>query len=314
VHKLAIALLALTLLPPLAAAQDEPEADPTEVKVGLLVINFGNYDANKGTYLLDFYLFFRWDPTQAPANFTPAQFEFMNGRASAKDKIYDALNATTGERELWYRVQANLYSEPQFADFPFDTQRLEILFEDAVHTDAQLVYVPVPRQSGLDDGFRAAGWRVREPTFEVIEKDYKFEETYSRAKFTIELSRERFSTAIKSLLPPAAFILVAALQFFIHPSKWNNRLGLGTGMLISSVMFHISQTVALPPMARLILFDKVMIAVYLFVVGSLAVTTLIAIDEDWWKDRDHTRKINLYGAAVTIFVSGAALILLLRFG
>ena len=84
-------------------------------------------------------------------------------------------------------------------------------------------------------------------------------------------------------------------------------------MLISAVMFHISQTVALPPMARLILFDKVMIAVYLFVVGSLAVTTLIAIDEDWWKERDHTKKINLYGAAATILVSGAALILLLRF-
>ena len=302
--------LAALLLVPTAAAQEAPDG-PVEVRVGLLVINFGNYDANKGTYLLDFYLFFHWDPSVAPANFTPAGFEFMNGRASAKDKIYDATDETTGERELWYRIQANLYSEPQFGDYPFDTQRLEIVFEDAVYTDAQLVYVPIEEESGLDEGFRAAGWRVMDPTFEIVEKEYKFEETYSRAKFTIELSRERFSTAIKSLLPPFAFILVASLQFFIHPAKWSNRLGLGTGMLISSVMFHISQTVALPPIGRLILFDKVMIAVYLFVVGSLAVTTLIAIDEDWWKDRDNTRAINRYGAVVTLLLPAVVLVLLL---
>jgi hypothetical protein len=125
---LALLLLAPGLLSaPLAAAQD---ADPVEINVGLLVINFGNYDANKGTYVLDFYLFFKWDPAAAPANFTPATFEFMNGRASAKDKIFDETNATTGMRELWYRVQANLYSEPSFDDFPFDTQHVRILFED----------------------------------------------------------------------------------------------------------------------------------------------------------------------------------------
>lgn len=305
-----IFLAAVFLLPMLAGTATAQDADPVEVEVGLLVINFGNYDANKGTYLLDFYLFFHWDPEAAPADFTPAGFEFMNGRASAKDKIYDATDAE-GRRELWYRVQANLYSEPKFDNFPFDTQTVEILFEDSVYTTAQLVYVPLAEESGLDDGFGAAGWDVHTPVFEIVEKEYKFEETYSRARLSIDLSRERFSTAIKTLLPPAAFMLVAALQFFIHPTKWNNRLGLGTGMLISSVMFHISQTVALPPMAKLILFDKVMIAVYLFVVSSLAVTTLIAIDEDYWKGADHTRTINRWGAVATVVVPTVVLVVLL---
>ena len=299
--------LAALLVIPLANAQDD---GPTEVEVGLLVINFGNYDVNRGTYILDFYLFFKWDPAQAPANFTPAAFEFMNGRPTAKDKIYDATDAE-GRRELWYRVQANLYSEPHFESFPFDQQTIEILFEDSVQTVEQLVYVPLQEESGLDEGFRAAGWRVHEPAFVVVEKEYKFGETYSRARFSVDLSRERFSTAIKTLLPPVAFVLVAGLQFFIHPTKWNNRLALGTGMLISSVMFHISQTVSLPPIARLILFDKVMIAVYLFVVCSLAVTTLIAIDEDYWKERDHTRQINLYGLAVALLLPALALTILL---
>jgi len=307
VRLLALLGLATLLLIPLASAQEEA---PVEVHVGLLVINFGNYDVNRGTYLLDFYLFFEWDPAAAPESFTPAGFEFMNGRATAKDKIYDATNAA-GKRELWYRVQANLYSEPRFERFPFDTQTVEIIFEDSAYTTSSLVYVPIEEKSGLDEGFGAAGWRVHEPSFAIREKSYKFEETYSRATFSIDLSRERFSTTIKSLLPPAAFMLVASLQFLIHPTKWNNRLGLGTGMLISAVMFHISQTVALPPMAKLILFDKVMIATYLFIVSSLAVTTLIAIDEDYWKERDHTKAINWYGAFATLLIPAIVLTLLL---
>jgi len=304
-------LLALAALLAVPLAQAQPDG-PARVEVGLLVINFGNYDTNRGTYLLDFYLFFRWDPAETPESFTPANFEFMNGRATAKDKIYDTTSAT-GVRELWYRVQANLYSEPRFERFPFDTQTVQIVFEDSVYTTEQLVYVPIHDQSGLDEGFRAAGWRVHEPVFDVVEKEYKFGETYSRARFSIDLSRERFSTVMKTLLPPAAFVLVAGLAFLMHPSKWGNRVGLGTGMLISSVMFHISQTVGLPPMARLILFDKVMIAVYLFVLGSLSVTALIAIDEDYWKDRDHTMAINIYGAAATVLLSAGMLVSLLLF-
>lgn len=294
-----LALAVLAGIPVVSGQQ--ADLDPTEVSVGILVLTLGNYDVNKGTYLVDFYLFFEWDTTEAPANFTPEKFEFMNGRASAKDRIYDATDAATGMRELWFRVQANLYSEPHFEKFPFDRQSIEILFEDPALTSQQLVYVPVGEQSGLDEGFVAAGWRIGEPSFSVVEKTYKFDETYSRGRFTISLSREPFSTAIKTMLPPMAFMLVSGISFFLHPSRWANRLGLGTSMIISAVMFHISQTLPLPPIARLMFFDKVMLAVYAFLVCSLLVTALIAIDEDYWKDKDYTKQINGYGAIVSVF-------------
>lgn len=304
-------LLAALLVPLLAVPVADAQESATVVEVGVYILNLGNHDVNKGTYLLDFYLVLSWDTTTAPADFSPDKLEFMNGRASARERIADETDATTGWREVWYRIQANLYSEPRFESFPYDTQNLEILFEDAVYPREELVYVVNRTVSGVDDGFRAAGWRTGEPEFDVVTKDYQFGESYARARFSMELSRERFSTTIKSMLPPIAFVLVAALSFVIHPTKWSNRISLGTGMLISSVMFHISQTVALPPMPGLILFDKIMIAVYAFVIGSLIVTTLVAIDEDYWKKSDHTREINVYGAIGTAALSGLLLVLLL---
>lgn len=45
-----------------------------------------------------------------------------------------------------------------------------------------------------------------------------------------------------------------------------------------------------------------MLCVYTFLVGCLVVSTLIHIDEDYWKDRDYTKRINIWGLAVTILV------------
>lgn len=299
--------LLLVLLVPGAGAQ----VGPVPVEVEVYVVNFGNYDTGRGTYVMDFYLTFRWDPAAAPEGFAPTRFEFMNGRAAgAMDRIGDEVDEATGLREVTYRVQANLYSEPRFHDYPYDTQRLELVFEDAVNDAMALRYVPAMAGSGVDEGVRIPGWRLGAATLEESTKTYPPDERFSRARFSVEISREPLSSTLKSFLPPFAFMLVAGLGFFFHPSKVANRITLGTGMLIAAVGFHISQTVGLPPMGTLILFDKVMIATYAFLVGCLIVSTLIHIDEDWWKDRDYTKTINLAGGLLTLAAPGVTFLAL----
>lgn len=305
-----LALLTLVLLAQPAHAQDDEGPVPVEVEV--YVVNFGGYDAGKGTYVMDFYLTFRWDGDAVPEGFSPLRYEFMNGRAAGTpDKVEDSTDPATGVREVTYRVQANLYSEPRFQEYPYDTQTLELIFEDAQNDASALRYVPVAEGSGLDEHVHIPGWRIGETRLEETTKRYPGDEAFSRARFSVGITREPLSTTLKAFLPPIAFMLVAGLGFFFHPSKVANRITLGTGMLIAAVGFHVSQTVSLPPVGSLILFDKIMISVYAFLAGSLAVSTLIAIDEDWWKDRDHTRPINVWGAVGTVGLFVVTLVTLL---
>lgn len=283
-------------------------AEPVPVTVDVYVLNVGAYDATKGTYLLDFYLTFWYDTNLAPTNFSAGRYEFMNGRATSTDKLSDEVDAD-GIRTIEYRVQANLYSDPKFANYPYDTQTLEVIFENALHGTDELVFVD-SGESQLDAQAHVAGWRVKAANLTIETKDYPPDEQFSRAKFALVVEREAFSSTIKSFLPPLAFVLVAGLGFFFHPSKVLNRLTLGTGMLISAVAFHISQTQSLPALGSLILFDKVMLSVYVFLAGCLAVATLISIDEDWWKESDHTRAINIWGAVSTVGLSALTLVLL----
>ncbi|MEK6985169.1 MAG: hypothetical protein AABX89_02140 [Candidatus Thermoplasmatota archaeon] len=286
----ALGLVALLAALPTAAA------DPVAVTVDLHLISVGNYDTAKGTYTLDFYLHMRWDPQQAPANFTPEQFEFMNGRAASRELLSDETGPAG--RDVWYRIQANLYNSPAFADYPFDAQRLTITLEDTINQADTLVFVP--GSTTLDADARVAGWRQNNLTALATVKEYPFGESYSRLTYTLELRREPVSSALRTFLPPVAFMLVASFSFFFDRSQASNRLALGTGMLITAVGFHISQTVSLPPLGALTLFDKVMISAYSFIASTILVTTVLVFGEQMKLPQRIAELVNRRGAILAI--------------
>jgi len=202
------------------------------------------------------------------------------------------------------RIQASLYNDPQFKAYPFNEFEIVIQIEDSKFTTEELVYVPDTGGSGLDDSLNIPGWQIKNQELTVTDNVYtKWDnETYSHTTFSISVGRAITTTAIKTLLPPIIFCIVSGLSFAFRPDKIANRIGFGTSMLISAVMFHISQTSSLPPMPMLMTIDKIMIATYGFLAASLFVTTVMYIDEEYWKDKDYTKEVNFYGAIVAIIL------------
>jgi len=239
---------------------------------------------------------FQWENS----NISPASFEFMNGRATSKEKIYD--QRTNSSSEIWYRVQATLFITPEFNSYPFDLQDLKIIIEDSAFNSSTITYVPMVDVLGIDQQFRIAGWKIQSYSMNASTHSYPWGEEYSQLIYTIKLERDAGLTAAKLLLPPIIFCIVSGLSFFFKGDKITHRLGLGTSMLISAVMFHLSQTSSLPPLPSLILIDKIMIAVYAFLASSLFATTLIYIDDEYWKDVDYTKTVNRIGGLITIIL------------
>jgi hypothetical protein len=279
-----------------AAQEEQLLNEGTTINVGIYVISIGNFEFTKGTYVLDFYLMFQWENQ----NISPMGFEFMNGRATSKEKIYDVRTNSTSE--VWYRVQANLFINPEFHSYPFDSQDLKIIIEDSTYNISTVTYTPMTDVLGVDQQFRIAGWKIQSYNTNVSNHEYPWGEEYSQLTYTIKLERDAGLTAAKLLLPPIIFCIVSGLSFFFKADKITHRLGLGTSMLISAVMFHLSQTSALPPLPSLILIDKIMIAVYAFLASSLFATTLIYIDDEYWKDVDYTKTVNRAGGALTVIL------------
>jgi len=292
------------------SAEDQTTLDSNDentINAGIYVISIGNFEFNKGTYVLDFYLMFNWENQ----SLSPASFEFMNGRPVTKEKIYEEY--TNESSEVWYRIQANLFITPDFKNYPFDTQEIKIIIEDSKYNTSILNYYIIDETLGIDKEFQLAGWDIQSYDCTVSEHEYPWGETYSQIVFTIKLARSTGPTAAKLLLPPIIFCIVSGLSFFFKADKITHRLGLGTSMLISAVMFHLSQTASLPALPSLILIDKIMISVYAFLASSLLATTLIYVDDEYWKKVDYTKQVNRFGAILTISLPFIVFILLYLF-
>jgi hypothetical protein len=278
----------------------------TRVGVGLYLISFGNYDENKGAYTMDFYIWFQFPTNGTPAGFSIDNFEFMNGRAGSRDQISFTDDGTT--TEIWYRVQADLYATPHFKMYPFDKQKLTMELEDSGMTTTDLVYYPLTQDNTLDPDLTIAGWDISGSSWTATTHHYGWGEEYSRMVFTINVSRPPTSTTIKTMLPPIIFCIVSGLSFFFPSTRMGEKVGLSTSMLITAVMFHISQTSSLPPLGSLIMIDKIMLATYTFLTISLIATSLVVINEDIWKKEKLTMKINVIGGMM------AAIMPFLMFG
>jgi hypothetical protein len=284
--------------------QQENLSEENIINAGIYAISIGNFEFTKGTYVIDFYLVFKWDNQ----NISPASFELMNGRATSKEKIYEDLTNETSE--VWYRIQANLFITPEFKNYPFDAQDIKIIIEDSKYNSSLLTYLPLTDVTNVDDQCTLSGWNIQSYDINTEEHEYPWGEKYSQLVFTIKIARETGPTVVKILLPPIIFCIVSGLSFFFKADKITHRLGLGTSMLISAVMFHLSQTSSLPSLPFLILIDKIMISVYAFLASSLFATTLIYIDEEYWKKIDYTKQVNRFGAIFTIILPFIVFIIL----
>jgi hypothetical protein len=177
--------------------------------------------------------------------------------------------------------------------------------EDSAMTTKDLVYYPLTEDKIIDPDLTIAGWDISGSSWAATTHHYGWGEDYSRMVFTIDVSRPPTSTTVKTMLPPVIFCIVSGLSFFFPSTRMGEKVGLSTSMLITAVMFHISQTSSLPPLGSLIMIDKIMLATYAFLTISLIATSLVVINEDIWKKAKLTMRINITGglmAAVMPFI------------
>lgn len=256
-------IFGLLILATLAVAA---AAEPNTVKVGIYVLNVGKFEVSTGSYTVDFYLSFQCDK---PCD--PGHFEFMNGRASSVDRIIDEPN------NKFYRIQADLMSNIDLKEYPFDRHALSISIEDKKNTADRQVYALDRGNSGIDNsvtlvGWNLAGWDARSETHRYEQ----YGEDYSRFVFDINIERIFLAAILKTVLPVLFIVLAGLLALMIEKSDdlWT-RLGVSTSSLIAAVMFHLNVTSSIPPVGYLTFADKFMVATYVILVLTLLSTVLM---------------------------------------
>ena len=287
-------------LPPVV--NSSPGSSP-EMAVSVFVNSIDNLDMVKGTYTMDCYLHFRWTDPSIDAS----HFEFMNGEPSSGSKSVEKLweNKSGPVKEEWYRARADFRIIPNNQNYPFESGILPIKIEDSDYDSSQLTYVPLREESGLEPGFTIPGWKFGTPTFSVRDHTYPGNMTYSQLSYNIPITNNALASLLQTIVPPLIFCIIGGLSFLIHVKDTNLvflRFSLTTSMFLTAVMYHFSQLALIPGLGVLKLFDKFMIAVYLFLAVTVMVTTFCYLAEHQWERPELVKLINRYGMGVSILL------------
>lgn len=254
------------------AAFYDPNGENVSAAIGIYVLNVGNLDLTTGSYWMDFYLTVKCDK---PCHPKP---DIMN--AAGTPEIEDQTGDTRGDTFYSFRIRADMITELDLADFPFDQHQLIVLVEDKVAGVEDLVFWSEPTLSGIDENAHVAGWTLK-PGWDayMIDKVYPIypESYYSRYHFAITIMHPLFSSFMNSLFAAAVIVLVGLLSFIMRPEAAGERLALTSSTLVASILYHISLNSAIPPVGYLTYADKFMIANYVVVSISVGISAALML-------------------------------------
>ena len=269
---LATALVSL----PATAADESASPTPTPVTVGLYVIDVTDLNLRRGTYTLDFYVWFRWQ-----GDIAPQQFEFPNGEILAKENP-DFVD--TGEvKYVSYRCRVLFRSTMDLKDFPLDAHSLSIEMEDATNDARSLVYVPDLDNTTVSAVASSPGWVFGEPSLSAFDFVYDTnygnptrapgeKAVYSRFSMEIPITRPDLSIYYKTFVSLFISVAIAFLAFLIRPEDLDPRFGVGIAAVFGTVSSHIVVAQGLPATAYYSLADKLHLVGLFFVFLTLFVS------------------------------------------
>jgi hypothetical protein len=275
-------LLALAFTPKAMAESLEPQTSPAKVYVGVWLVNVEKVDLAASSYRLDFYLWFRFDPSEISLA-DVKKFEFVNGPVAEFKPIEE--NETGGYVE--YRIKGDFIKTFDFTKYPFETHTLTIELEHKELDISRLRYV-ADQNSTIDEAANIAGWEIGGHNSTETEHSYG-DETYSRFIFSIQLRRPMLSSFVKSVLPIIVITTISLLTFFISPQNFGQRIGLGVTTLMSATAFHLSLLSGIPPIGYLTFADRMMISVYIIFLYNLSASVYIMKLVDAKKTEEATK-------------------------
>ena len=307
---LAVTLFLALLTSPLAWAQEQAPAPetppatqapaapsgPNEVTVGVYVNDIQQLDLQTHSYVMDFYVWFRWQNAEINPQ---ATVEFMNPYqlwGHINTPLYEApQDLPDGWKYTAIRYQGQFNSKLPLEKYPFDKQSLVVEFEDNSSGSNALKYVPDANPITINPELTLPGYLLDKPTLTIVDKPYPTNfgdtrltelEPYSRVTVTVPVHRPWITYAIKVILPIFLVAACAALVFFIQPSFVEGRIGMGITALLTLVALQLTSNSQLPEVDYLMMIDMLYIAAYLFVIASLAQ----AVRTSWHTESSETSR------------------------
>lgn len=272
------------------AERPSVNGEPTEIEVGLYIMDIDEIDDVRQRFSVDLFLVGRWqDPRLAlppserkgkkrflsPGNFWRPRVLLLNDRG-LESHLREGLEVDDlGTVRYQNRFSGELMANMEFRDFPFDTQILPLDIVSYEYTTDEMRFVPLPSDMSRETVFSIEGWKLRqlEPQVGVFVTPTEGVEL-PRVTFAFEARRDSDYYTLTMLVPMALIIFMAWTVFWLQPNIVPPRIAISTASIFSLMAVGVSIRLGLPKVSYLTRADIFVLGCTLMVFIALGVAVI----------------------------------------
>ena len=294
VIRILLVLAAVGLMPLALPAAAHAGTGPDRVTVGVFINDLQDIDLASENFTVDFYLWMRW---KNPALDPSLTIEAMNSEGTqnttssptggvAGEPLYDApVDMPDGSKYQVLRYQGVFSRKMNLEKYPFDTQVLEMVFEDKRKNASVIEFVPDTTPVTINDGgaMSIPGYVLGNPSLIVVPHKYptnfgdisaNASTPYSRVIVALPVTRDVLPYLVKLVLPIFIVVLITSLIFLLPARLEEARAGIGITAMLTIVALQWTSDSALPSVEYLTLLDVTYIVSMIYILAAMAYTVL----------------------------------------
>ena len=276
--------------PKLVSERPIPLGPPTEVKIGIHLLDIADIDDVKQHFSVDLFVDVSWqDPRLAVLEelrtgknrrmpleeiWTP-RLLIVNDRGLSTHLPRTAEVDDLGNVSTQQRVSGELSADLLFTDFPFDTQVLPIRIITYSYSADDVRFSSSNQIKGDDESFSAEGWRFRiiGPEFDELYVPAK-DTVWARLTYLVEAERNSQYYVLTMILPVSLIILMSWFVFWLPPDVIPSRVAISTASIFSLIAFTLSIRLSLPRVSYVTHADLFLIGCTLLVILALGTVVI----------------------------------------
>ena len=274
------------------------EAGPTQVSVGIWMVDITNIDSAQQNFTADIAVVLRWKDARLAHTgtgvahyaldqiWTP-RVSIANETNSVVRKLSESAEVDPDGTVLYRQRYVGSFTQPlRLQSFPFDRQAFRIQFVAVRYQPNEVTFVP--DQNWIRDGLReGAGMSpsITLPDWTVEKWDAKAEVyaltpglQYSGYAFEFTASRNVQHYILKVILPLVLIVMMSWSVFWTDPTNSNTQFSIAVTSMLTLIAYRYavdSQLPRLPYMTRLDVFFLISTLLVFFSLIEVLVTTIL---------------------------------------
>ena len=291
---LLLVLAAALMVPVGLPATAHADTGPDTVTVGAFINDLQDIDLSSENFTADIYLWMRWKNPKIDPSTT---IESMNSEGTQNttssnsgglegEPLYDApQDMPDGSKYQVMRFQGVFSRKMSLEKYPFDTQVLEMVFEDKRSDSSGIQYVPDQNPISVNDGgaMSIPGYVLGKPSLDVVAHKYPTnfgdltvnpDNPYSRMIIALPVTRDVLPYLVKIVLPIFIVVLITSLIYLLPARLEDARTGIGVTAMLTIVALQWTSDASLPSVEYLTLMDMVYIVSMVYILAAMTYTVL----------------------------------------